>query len=147
MFLLGKIKWKQKIFQELSWTCNNGPQWKNSICWSQNSAQGVNRPCPGSQSVRPSFHCPPFKHLWDDWNQITYISTHGSGERQIVRMVWVTRPRWLPCLYLVTTLLKYFFSGTIEPMAIGLGVQYCEKRSIIPNLMTLCWSWPSLLQD
>ena len=33
-------------------------------------------------------------------------SLHGSGERKFVRGVWVTRPRWPPCPYMVKTLQK-----------------------------------------
>ena len=44
------------------------------------------------------------------------------GERKLVQMVQVTRPRWSPCPYMVKTL--KIFSGTNRPMTLKFGMQH-----------------------
>ena len=46
------------------------------------------------------------------------------GEQKFVQTVLVTRPRWLPCPYMVKTLKKIFFSGTKRTMILKLGMQH-----------------------
>ena len=52
------------------------------------------------------------------------------GHGNFLSVVWVTRSRWPPCPYMLKTL-KFFFSGTNEPMAMGLGMQHWGHGPIV----------------
>ena len=73
-------------------------------------------------------------------------SLSGIGERQLVRRVWVSWPRWPPRQYMVKTLQK----STPEPKDQWPCGLVCSIGALGPvefvQMMTLGWLWPILQQ-
>ena len=83
-----------------------------------------------------------------DWLKPYFMwSLHGMEEWKQVQMVYITRPRWQPCPYMLKNLSK---SSSLEPKGrwtwnLVCSIEYSSTTKFVQR-MPLGWHWPILRQ-